>query len=212
MPRLGVVALASGESRRFDGGEKLLARAGGRAMLAYVLDALPPDVFQKRLVVTRSPRAAALALSLGFEALVHTLPEMSDTIRLGVERMAGMDGCLFCVGDQPLLTARTVRRLAGTFEKDPSRIVRACFGERDGNPVLFPAALFGELAALAPGQSGGAVIRRHAGLVTRVQALSARELKDVDTRQDFDWLVAELSTQKEREKRAAHRQRKAHYP
>lgn len=148
MPELGAVVLASGESARFGDSDKLLAPFHGKPLLAHALMALPGDVFIRRLVVTRGAEAAALAKSLGFDVLLHDKPDVSDTIRLGIARMRGLDGCLFCVGDQPLLRADTVRRLAAAFAAEPARIVRAAFDGRGGNPVLFPQALFGELRPL----------------------------------------------------------------
>lgn len=199
MPELGAVVLASGESARFGDSDKLLAPFHGKPLLAHALMALPGDVFIRWLVVTRGAEAAALAKSLGFDVLLHDKPDVSDTIRLGIARMRGLDGCLFCVGDQPLLRADTVRRLAAAFAAEPARIVRAAFDGRGGNPVLFPQALFGELAALAAGQSGGAVIRAHRELVLPVQAQYALELEDVDTRTDLKRLAQFSSFEKERD-------------
>ena len=65
--------------------------------------------------------------------------------------------------------------------------------------MLFPQALFGELAALAAGQSGGAVIRAHRELVLPVQAQYALELEDVDTRTDLERLAQFSSFEKERD-------------
>lgn len=86
---------------------------------------------------------------------------------------------------------RRNRRTPGQrFADAPDAIVRVCYGERDGNPVVFPKVLFDELASLQPGQTGSAVIRRHAGCLVRCQAEHARELWDVDTREDYRALEA----------------------
>ena len=54
--------------------------------------------------------------------------------------------------------------------------------------MLFPAALFPELAALPPRTGGKEVIHRHPDLVTEVQALFPGELEDVDTPEDLQRL------------------------
>ncbi|MEG2701770.1 MAG: hypothetical protein RSA65_04095, partial [Clostridia bacterium] len=59
---------------------------------------------------------------------------------------------------------------------------------RMGNPVLFPAALFGELCALQGEESGSAVIRAHRELVLPVQVEAERELYDIDTQADYERL------------------------
>ena len=46
--------------------------------------------------------------------------------------------------------------------------------------MVFPADLFGELAALTGDTGGGAVIRRHPERLRLVKAFSPNELLDVD--------------------------------
>lgn len=184
--RIGCVVLASGDSVRF-GSNKLLAPFRGKALIRCTLDKLP-GLFERTAVVTRTPEIAALADGLGFLSILHELPDVSDTIRLGVEAMEGMDGCLFMVGDQPLLSVDSIKALKEAFSLSPQRIARAHFQERWGNPVLFPKSLFGELSRLSPGQLGGAVIRRHEALLLPVEVRSALELCDADTRAQLETL------------------------
>ena len=176
--KIGCVILASGESVRF-GANKLLADFDGQPMLCRLLTNLPEAL--SVVAVTRSPEVAALVGERGVACVLHDQPHVCDTIRLGLEQLPDTDGCLFCVGDQPLLTKETIRRLMDAFAEDPSGVVRVGWKERVGNPVLFPRALYPELLALEPGESGGAVAARHATRV--VQAAFAEELEDVDTRE-----------------------------
>ena len=176
--KIGCVILASGESVRF-GSNKLLADFCGKPLLIHLLDALPGGL--ATVVVTRSAAVCELAKAKGFRCLLHRQPEVRDTIRLGLAALPEIDGCLFCVGDQPLLTAETIQKVVDAYREDPTRIVRAAYGERQGNPALFPPSLYGELATLAEGEAGVTVIRRHPELVRTVQAAFAEELADVDT-------------------------------
>ena len=182
---IGCVILASGESVRF-GSNKLLADFRGKPLLMRLLDALPASL--NAVVVTRSDGVQRLAQERGYRCLWHRLPEVRDTIRLGLMEMPETDGCLFCVGDQPFLNAKTLRRMAEAFDEHPRQILRAAAGEQMGNPVLFPAALFGELCALVGEQSGSAVLRAHRELVLPVQVEAERELFDVDTQADYERL------------------------
>jgi len=175
---IGCVVLASGESVRF-GSNKLLTDFDGEPLLARLLDALPGGL--DTVVVTRSQEVRRLAYARGYRYLLHSLPEVRDTIRLGLAALKDTDGCLFCVGDQPLLTRMTIEKVIERYLAEPAAIVRAAWGEREGNPALFPAALYGELSLLREGEAGVTVIRRYPALVRTVQTAFAEELADADT-------------------------------
>ncbi len=183
--KIGCVILASGESVRF-GSNKLLADFCGKPLLNHLLDALPGGLVT--VVVTRSAAVCELAKAKGFRCLLHRQPEVRDTIRLGLSALPDTDGCLFCVGDQPLLTAETIKKVVDAYREDATRIVRAAYGDRQGNPVLFPPSLYSELETLAEGEAGVTVIRRHPDLVRTVQAAFAEELADVDTQEVLEAL------------------------
>ena len=110
---------------------------------------------------------------------------ISASIRLGVSRMEDMDGVLFSVCDQPFLTTKSIIRLKDTFEESKDAICALSWGGKRGNPVLFPADLLGELAALTGDTGGGAVVKRHPERLVLVEALSPKELADVDRPEDL---------------------------
>ncbi|MCL1855217.1 MAG: nucleotidyltransferase family protein [Clostridia bacterium] len=199
--KVGCVILASGESRRF-GGNKLLTPFLGKPLLRHTLETIPPGVAPV-VVVTRSRSVDQLAREMGFDVLLHGKPDISDTIRLGLECLlpiAEVGGCMFCVGDQPLCSRETKRRLIAAFSGSPGCIARVCYGATEGSPTLFSRDFFGELSALQPGQSGGTVIRRHPDRLIRVQAAEEWELMDADTPQalmQLDRLAREYGMRKE---------------
>lgn len=184
---IGCVVLASGESVRF-GSNKLLADFCGKPMLAHLLAALPARL--STVVVTRSAAVRAMAAELGYRCLLHREPEVRDTIRLGLAQLSQTRGCLFCVGDQPLLTRQTVEKMLLAFETRPQGIVRAAFGARQGNPVLFAQNFYPELMALTQGEAGVTVIRRHADNVRTVETTFEQELTDADTPETLATLTA----------------------
>lgn len=175
---VGCVVLASGESVRF-GTNKLMTDFCGKPLLSWLLDALPRGL--SSVVVTRSEAVRDLAQTKGFRCLLHRLPEVRDTIRLGLAVLPDTEGCLFCVGDQPLLTRGTIEKVVAEYRAHPDAIVRAAFGTREGNPAIFPRAFYDELSTLCEGEAGVSVIRRHPDRVRTVQAAFAEELADADT-------------------------------
>lgn len=99
--------------------------------------------------------------------------------------MGGMDGVLFSVCDQPFLTTDSIIRLKQSFEESDGAICALSWGGKRGNPVLFPADLLDELAALTGDTGGGAVIKRHPERLVLVEAFSPKELEDVDKPEDL---------------------------
>ena len=81
---IGCVILAAGNSFRF-GDNKLLARYGGKALIEWVLDAVPAERLGPVCVVTQYPAVAALAEARGFSAVWNREPELgiSHSVALG---------------------------------------------------------------------------------------------------------------------------------
>ena len=171
--------LASGEAARF-GGNKLLADFQGRALVARAFECLPEGL-TRRVVVTRWPEVAALGRDAGLDAVLHDFPDVSDSIRLAAEAMDGLDGAVFLVGDQPLLTLESVERLILAFCEDPERAVRLSWRGVPGNPVVFPARAFPFLRTLSPGETGRAALKLAGISVRLVEATNEWEMLDCDT-------------------------------
>lgn len=192
---LGCVIMGSGLGKRF-GGNKLLALLKGKPLIQYVLDATA-GIFARRVVVTRHPEVAALCRAEGVRVVLHQEPYRSDTVRLGLEALAGepaLAGVMFCPGDQPLLERETVAALALCGGSAPGKIWRASWEGKPGAPVLFPAWAFEELKQLPQGKGGGAVIRRYPDRVGLVPARHPWELADVDRPEDLEAMEAFLSS------------------
>lgn len=183
---LGCILLASGFGSRF-GGDKLRQRLEGKTLYTRALEAFSGELFFKRAVTCRENDLLEEAERAGWTALYNPGAEegISAGIRLGLTAMEGLDGALFAVCDQPWLTRESVVRLAGRFLACSEHILALSWNGRRGNPVIFPRDLFPELSALTGDTGGSAVIRRHPDRLELVEALSERELRDVDTPGDL---------------------------
>lgn len=175
----GCVVMASGVGKRF-GSNKLLADFRGAPLVCRALDATE-GIFARRVVVTRHREIQQLCREKNVECLLHDLPQRSDTVRLGLEALSGVDSCLFCPGDQPLLCRDTVAAMALCARQEPESIWRTAFGERPGAPVLFSGWAFPELLSLPEGAGGGAVIQKHPERVRLLPVRDDKELMDADT-------------------------------
>ena len=185
--KCGCVILASGLGKRF-GGNKLMADFHGKPMLCRVLSATE-GIFFRRVVVTRHEDVAHLCRAHGVEAVLHDLPDRSDTVRLGLEALEGVERCMYCPGDQPLLRQETVAALALAAKNADSAIWRAACGGSHGAPVLFPRWCFPELLTLPKGKGGGYVVKKYPEHLRTVEVQDPYELMDVDERSDLEVLL-----------------------
>ena len=124
--------------------------------------------------------------------------EQIDSLRSGLRATsASAEAAVVMPVDHPLVRPETVAALIAAFAEGGGEalIVRPTFQGKHGHPVLFSAALFGELLhGAAPEGAEGAegarsVVRSHAGAVSDVEVDDGGVLIDVDTPEEYErWL------------------------
>lgn len=185
-PHLGCVIMASGLGKRF-GGNKLMADFDGQPLICRALT-VTDGLFSHRVVVTRHADVASLCHAQNVPVILHDKPFRNDTIRLGLDyvtRNGDISGCLFCPGDQPLLSRKTIINLIDAFLADNKKIIRPASQNTPGAPVLFPSWAFSELFSLPEGRGGGFVAKKYPKRIQLVPVQDEYELKDVDTQKDL---------------------------
>jgi molybdenum cofactor cytidylyltransferase len=189
--KIGCVLLAAGAGKRFGGG-KLLHAIDGEPMIARAMRLYASLPFAARVCVTRTEAAEIqiLAHESGFPVVINPDPErgVGTSVAIATEaslaREPALDGILYAVADQPYLTRESVRKLIEMLEEHPSDIISLGFEKRRGNPAIFPAEFYPELCDLKEDTGGSAVIKHHTDRLRLVEASSARELDDIDTKQN----------------------------
>ncbi|MFR3987967.1 MAG: NTP transferase domain-containing protein, partial [Clostridium fessum] len=100
--------------------------------------------------VTRSREVHDYCQSLGIPVLIHTLPNRNEALCLGLTHMLkrhpDLSGCLFALGDQPLLRPRTLERIC-------RRYLECKISPRHSESV-FPDSDFSILKSKLPQNSG----------------------------------------------------------
>ena len=198
--KIACIVMASGEGKRFSSkkGGKLLAPLGGIPVLKRVLQALPIEEFCDVVVVTRWPEVETMCNTMQIKCVRHDNPLRSDTIREGMRAVIDgaadpsdmPDACLFVAGDQPLLTADSIKRLLQTFRdvfgRGQSVVCRIGWKQEAGNPVLFPAAMFDELRSLEGNQGGASLLRRDdmKGKGIHDEEIQNKEIHDKDNQDE----------------------------
>ena len=186
-PTVGCVIMASGLGKRF-GGNKLMADFDGKPMFLQAIQA-SEGLEEHRVVVTRHEEVATLCQTLGVRVVLHDLPHRSDTVRLGLEALGDVDGCLFLPADQPLLRRETVEKLVQNWAVNRETIMRPCCGDTPGAPVLFPRWAFPELLSLPEGKGGSLVLKSHPEKIAALPIDDPYELMDADTPETLKLLL-----------------------
>ncbi len=182
--KIGCVLMAAGTASRF-GENKLLYPLNGRSLIEWAIQAAPPCLFDRAVAVVSDSAVADVVRTGGFACVWNDAPELGQgtSIALGIQAMDGMDATMFCVADQPYLTRASVERLLAAYV--PNTFARLSYNRKPGNPVIFPADSFSDLAALTPEQTGKAVLKCYPERIRLVEAQTPEELLDIDTKEDI---------------------------
>ena len=184
---LYAVVLAAGASTRF-GSAKQLVRVAGRPLL-HTAVTRAAEVAGNALIVVLGCGAAELAPLLkhspGSVVVNQEWREgLASSIRAGVARLpAACSAVMLLLADQAAVTTEDLRRLAGSWRRQPQHIAAALYGGRCGAPAIFPRSCFRALAELRGDTGARALLLRNPDRVVRVPMPSAAI--DVDTPEDL---------------------------
>jgi molybdenum cofactor cytidylyltransferase len=184
---LYAIVLAAGPSTRF-GSPKQLVRVAGRPLL-HIAVTRASEVAGNALIVVLGAGAAELAPLLkhspGSVVVNQDWREgMGSSIRAGVARLpATCSGVLLLLADQAAVSADDLKRLAGTWRKQPQYIAAALYAGISGVPAIFPRSAFRQLSELRGDVGARALLRRNTDRLVRVPMPSAAV--DVDTPEDL---------------------------
>lgn len=184
---LYALVLAAGDSSRF-GSAKQLVRVAGRPLL-HTAVTRAAEVTGNALIVVLGAGAARLAPLLkhspGSIVVNREWREgLGSSIRAGVAKLPPTcSAVMLLLADQAAVTADDLRRLVGTWRKQPQFIAAALYGGVSGAPAIFPRSAFRELGELRGDVGARALLRRNAARVVRVPMPSAAI--DIDTPEDL---------------------------
>ena len=189
---VAALILAAGKSSRMGNANKLLTEVGGRPMIARIAEtALGSRAWPVAVVTGHQGDKVAAALA-GLALKIVPNPDyalgLSASLKAGIEalRDTGVAGALVLLGDMPHVTAATLDRLIAAFERSGGRAI--CLPEAEGqrgNPLLWPADLFAEMAGLVGDKGAKELLARHPDRIELVAAPAREILADVDTPEDL---------------------------
>lgn len=147
--RVAAVILAAGASARL-GEPKQLLPLVGRPLLQHVVDAAHAGGVDEIVVVLgHETERIERALSLPANARVVVNPRFAEgqstSLHAAIDKLSDeIDAALVLLGDQPGVSANTIRAVATAA---PAPIVRARYSGRPGHPVRFSREVWPALKA-----------------------------------------------------------------
>lgn len=181
--RICAAVLAAGQSRRFEGGDKLAQLLHGKQLGLHICEALPTKHFSDLIIIAPAidhPCAAGW-LECGFEVVANPdsakglASSVAKAATIAIERSA--DALLICLADMPFVPTSHLNRLIDRYEQsDADRILASCSGETTSPPAIFGSHYFKQLTKLE-GENGARQLLSRADAVP----LSPELLIDIDT-------------------------------
>jgi molybdenum cofactor cytidylyltransferase len=184
------IVLAAGESKRM-GQPKMLMPWGRSTVLQTVISTIQAAGVTDVLVVTGGAHRQVEALVGRSVQTVfnehYAEGEMLSSLQLGLAtKMREARAALICLGDQPQVQERSVRRVRDAFLKSNSNIVIPSYGMRRGHPWLVARPLWDELLAMQSPQTPRDFLNAHKKEIEYVNVETPSVIEDLDTPDDYD--------------------------
>lgn len=212
-PRIGIVLLAAGQSRRM-GTNKQLLLWRGKTVLDAVCHALQTGWIQSAngsslvnypfVAVTNDNRNIdEIVKNYGFSVVHNENPELGQgaSIALGIQYLLStygrnyFDGIICSVSDQPLLCPKVIETLIQYFQQRhdaDNRIIvvpKYGFTQHAGNPVMFGNHWFDALQTIEGDQGGRTIICGEGQDFIKYVYIASDWGDDVDTPEDYNDLL-----------------------
>jgi molybdenum cofactor cytidylyltransferase len=183
------IVLAAGASTRMGRQKLLLPVAAGRPLVRVAVEQVLGAGLDDVVVVVGADAPAVAATLAGLPVRLVGNPDYAEgqatSLRAGLAALPpGTEAAVVALGDQPLPDPAVIRGLVAAFRETGRPIAAPVYRDGRGNPVLFAAAVFGELAAVTGDQGGRGLIAKDPSRVAMV-AIDAPMPVDVDTPDDY---------------------------
>lgn len=185
--RVAAIVLAAGRSSRMGSVNKLTAELHGAPLVNRTVDAALASRAEPVIVVTghaeEDVRRALAGRPIVFVHNPDHAHGLSTTLRAGLSALGtGFHGAVICLADMPGVNASHIDALVDGFEASGEKqVVVPVHAGRRGNPVLWPAECFDELARLTGDVGGRSLLDALGDRVQTVPVSDDGVLIDIDT-------------------------------
>lgn len=185
----GILILAAGASRRFNG-IKQLANVNEQPLLARCLRAVEKLPIQHKVCVLGA-NAEHIKMSISFDKgmRVTECPNwqagLSASIAFGIRHLSHCSHALLVLADQPDIGEQQLKLLLHESIAAPEKIVCGFYCKRNGAPAIFPQRFFPMLSTLQGDRGAGQVLNHPAQLSNIKTILLNEACVDIDTPEDL---------------------------
>lgn len=186
--QIAAIVLAAGQSRRMGETNKLLARLGGKPLVAHAVEAASASRADAVFVVTghesKAVRETLAGHAVKFVQNDRHEEGLSTSLAAGIAALgAKFDRAIILLGDMPGINADAIDQMIETGEKagEASIVVATTNGKR-GNPVIWPRRHFEALGNIGGDVGARHLIGENEAMVVTVE-LGAAAGFDIDTPQ-----------------------------
>ncbi len=184
------ILLAAGTSRRFGDDNKLLAELDGEPVVRHAAGTLLATTLDEVVVIVgyqaAGVRDALNGLALEFVENPAYETGQATSVAAGIRAVRDRaDAVLFALGDMPFVSPATIDSVIAAYSSGAGDAVAAAVDGDRGNPVLFDARFFDDLADLDGDIGGREILCGHPAAVL-VESGDPGVRQDIDTPADLD--------------------------
>jgi molybdenum cofactor cytidylyltransferase len=193
-PKIGLILLAAGGSRRL-GTPKQLLTWRGKSLLRRSAEAALASRCAPVIVVLGADAEMLAGELRGLELRAIINPDWEEgigsSIRAGISVLKDAepepDAALLALCDQALIEHRHLNDLAAAFGASRPLVAASRYGDAVGAPAVFHRSLFDDLARLAGDQGAKKIILRHLQSAVFIDLPEGH--LDIDTAEDYARLL-----------------------
>ncbi len=186
---VAAIILAAGLSKRM-GEDKLSLKLRESTVFETTLQAITKAGFQQVIVVTRpDSKLADQACSYNCHLVENPTPEegLSSSLKAGLKALdSTIQGALFALADQPLITPEIYRLLINSYRKKLKLVTCPLYQGKRGNPTIFDRRTWNLLEKIEGDQGGRSLLRNLADdQIDYIMVDDPAVITDLDTPADY---------------------------